>query len=162
MSRVPFSTLLASLVLAACQPGGTQFTALQRQALADSVRTFLNEWVETVNRGDVSALVPYYADDDGFHWAEDGRLRYPSHGSLVTAFDSLARTVRGINLVVDQPKIVLLTPELAALSATFRQSISDTSGQVVRFAGAFTTVLQHREDGWKFLLGHASTNPDVQ
>lgn len=162
MSRVPFSTLCASLLLAACQPGGTQFTTFHRQALADSVRTVLNEWVETVNRGDVSALIPYYADDDGFHWAEDGRLRYPSHASLATTFDSLARAVRGIDLVVDQPKIVPLVPGLAALSVTFRESITDTSGQVQRVAGAFTTLLQHREDGWKFLLGHGSTNPDVQ
>lgn len=161
MSRIPFASLLISLGLAACQAGG-QLTARHREALADSIRTFINEYVETVNGGDVLALIPYYADDESFHWAEDGRLRYPSHASLVTAFDSLAKTIRSVSLVMDQPKVVPLRPGLAALSATFRQSVTDTSGQVVRFAGAFTTVVEHRGDGWKFLLGHASTNPDVR
>ena len=162
MSRVPFATLLTGLVLAACQPGGSQLTTRHRDALADSIRTFLNEFVETVNRGDVSAVIPYTAADDGFNWAEDGRLRYPSHASLVTVFDSLAQAIRTVNLVMDQPKVVPLRPGLVALTATFRQSITDTSGLMVRYAGVLTAVIEHREDGWKFLLGHASTNPDVQ
>ena len=162
MRRILYPALVIGVVVAACRSGGTQLTARHREALVDSVRTFLSEYVQTVNSGDLSGVVPYYADDESFHWAEDGRLRYPSHASLVSAFDSLVGTIRNVNLVVDQPKIVPLMPGLAALTATYRQSVTDSSGQVLRFAGAFTTLLEHRGDGWKFRLGHASTNPEVR
>jgi len=162
MSRISFSALFVSLGLAACQSGGAELTTMHRDALVDSVRTFLTEYVDAVNSGSLSATIPYYADDEGFTWAEDGRLRYPSHGALVTALDSLAGTIRSVSLVVDQPKVVALTPGLAALSVTYRESITDTAGQVARFAGVLTTVVGHREGGWKFLLGHSSTNPEVR
>jgi len=162
MSRIPFLSLLVSLGLAGCQAGRTELTTMHRDALVDSVRTFLNEYVEAANSGNVASLIPFYADEEGFHWAEDGRLRFPSYGSLVTALDSIGGTIRSVSLVADQPKVVPLRPGLAALSVTYRQSITDTAGQVYRFAGVVTAVAAHGDSGWKFLLGHTSTNPDVR
>lgn len=162
MARIRIWGLFATFSLAACQPGGTQLTARHHDALVDSIRTFLSEYVETINSGDFSTVTSYYVDHAGFHWAEDGRIRYPSWASLTTTIDSVAGATRSVSLVVDQPKIVPIEPGLAALTATYRQSLTDTAGQVLRSAGAFTGLVEHSADGWKFLLGHTSTNPDVR
>lgn len=155
MARFVTSTLLACLVLAGC--GGGRFTPLHRQAMADSVRQFLNEYVEAVNRVDFAAIRTFYADAPGFHWADRGRLAYPSYQSLVSTFDSLTGVVTSIRLTVDVPRVVPLRPGLAMLTATYRQSLADTGRQQFRSAGAFSGVVEHRDDGWKFIAGHAST-----
>jgi ketosteroid isomerase-like protein len=162
MARLSVSVLAACLALAACGGGGTQLTTLHRNALADSVRDFLDQYVETVNRDDFSAILPFYADDEDFHWADGGRIAYPSYQSLVTAFDSLSGVIFDMQFMVDEPKVIPLRPGLATLTATYRQTLVDTAGQEVRWAGAFSAVVAHRDDGWKFLTGHASSTRNPQ
>lgn len=159
MSRIGACIGMA-VVLSACGPSGTM-TSAHRQALADSGRRIVRDFAEAMNSGDVKAPLRFFANRSTFHWAEDGRIAYPSYQSVVAVYDSLSGAVSQMDMNVQDPRVVPLAPGLLLVSATYLQRITDTAGTVTRLPGAFTFVAEHGDSGWRFVGGHSSTNRDL-
>ena len=155
MRRYLFSLVWLGVVIA-CQPSSSQLTESHRIAIEDSVRQFLTEYSDKVNGGDLLDIIPYYANEPGFHWLENGTVSYPSYDSVVTVLEMLAPTVAEIRVKFEEPRVVALAPGVALLTTSFQEFFADTSGTEFEFGGALSIVTVHRDDGWKFLSGHAS------
>ncbi len=149
--------LLVSLgVVMACQPSSSQLTESHRSAIEDSVRQFLTEFADQTSTGDLTAIIPYYANDPGFHWMENGAFSYPSYDSVTATLRRMAPTIAERRFKFEELRVVALAPGAASLSMLFRQFFTDTSGFAFDFGGAMTLIAVHRDDGWKLISGHVS------
>ncbi len=150
--------LLAALATLACEPAGRDaLTTEHASAIADSVQAVLAGYGEVVSAGDWDGAVSYYADDPRFQWWEDGRLAYSSVDEVRTAMRSLEATFKSSELKLSDTRIVPLAPGVAAVNTLYQQTLTDTAGVSFSFGGAITLTTVHTSSGWKFLVGHAST-----
>lgn len=159
MSRMG-AYLSVAVALAACD-GGPTMTAGHRQALADSGRQVVRDFAAAMNSGDIRTALRFFADEPSFHWAENGRIAYPSYQAVATVYDSLQGALRRLSLTMDDPRIVPLAPGLVFGSSTYRERMTDTAGTVLQFAGVFSFVAEHADSGWTFVGGHGSTARDL-
>ncbi len=155
MRRYSVSLVWLGVVIA-CQPSSSQLTESHRSAIEDSVRQFLIEFAERASTGDLTDIIPYYANDPGFHWMENGALSYPSYDSVTATLRRMAPTIAERRFEFEELRVVALAPGAASLSMLFRQFFTDTSGFAFDFGGAMTLIVVHRDDGWKFISGHTS------
>ena len=156
MRRHSISLMWLSMVVA-CQPSTSQFTDSHRIAIEDSVRQFLTDFTEQSSSGDLTAMIPYYANDPGFHWMENEAVSYPSYDSVTATLRRLAPTIAERRFEFEHLRVVALAPGAASLSMLFRQFFTDTSGFAFDFGGAMTLIAVHRDEGWKFITGHVSS-----
>ncbi len=156
MMRVYPVSLVCLGVAIACQPSSSQLTESHRSAIEDSVRQFLTEFADQTSTGDLTALIPYYANEPGFHWMENGALSYPSYDSVTATLRRIAPTIAESRFEFEELRVVALAPGTASLSMLFRQFFTDTSGFAFDFGGAMTLIAVHRDDSWKFISGHVS------
>ncbi len=152
-----YSVSLVCLGVAiACQPSSSQLTESHRNAIEDSVRHFLTEFAEQVNTGELTTIIPYYANEPGFHWIENGALSYPSYDSVTATLRRMAPTIAESRFEFEELRVVALAPGAASISMLFRQFFTDTSDFAFDFGGAMTLIAVHRDDGWKLISGHIS------
>lgn len=153
----PVNALAAAALLSACQPGGAGLSEVHAAAIRDSIRQVLVEYAETVNRHDIDGALRYFANRPGFHFAEDGRLAYPTYDSLVTAFNIIDSIIPSIEVTWGDIRVTPLGPGTALASAAFHETFQDTAGTVTELNGIATLALRHGPQGWQFVAGHSST-----
>lgn len=148
-----------TFLVTACQPGGPGLTEQHRAAIQDSVRQTLEDYTATVNAHNFDAATEYFADDPGFRWAEDGRIAYPSYDSVITTFNTLKNVITEISITWNDVVVTPLGPGTAAMTAMFHEAFTDTAGTTTEYGGAVMIALRHEADGWRFVAGHASSEP---
>lgn len=150
--------LLAVPTALACQPAARdELTAEHAAAIADSAREVLAKYGELMRAGRWESAVSYYADDPRFQWWEDGKLAYSSVEEISTAIRSLQAMFQSSEMELSDTRIGPLAPGVVAVNSLYKQTPTDTAGGAFSFGGAISITAVNTESGWKFLMGHTST-----
>ena len=89
--------------------------------------------------------------------ASEGLLVFPNSQAASQGIDILARTVKHIDLRWgDDLRVDPLTPNLAAVGASYHETRDDTEGHHVDETGFFTGVAENRTGQWQFRDAHWS------
>ena len=126
-------------------------------AIETEVRGFLDQYSEAVGDGRWEDVVAMYADDPGFSWAEDGRIAYRSTAEIREAFEGLRTQFTSASTEFVDPKIVVLGPDVAHVTASVRQRFTVSEGDDFSFDALVTAVVVREQSGWRFIAGHTST-----
>ncbi len=149
---------LAALILGGCAPrSGAAFDVAHRAAIVDSVRTLLAGWTGAMNRRQSDSAAAWYSGDRDFRWIENGEIRYTSPAEVREAMAEVFPSLRGFALTLVDPTITPLAPGVAAVTASFTQTMTDTTGHVTGVAGAMSMTVVHGDSGWRILVGQAAT-----
>jgi ketosteroid isomerase-like protein len=154
------ATFLVPLLLVACGRGtgrSVTLTPEHRTALVDSVRGAVSGWTDAMNHRDAAAAARYYADDPEFRWIENGQISYTSPAEVAAAMARSFAAFRSFALHLVDPTITPLAPGAASVTASFTQTMTDTTGQVTGIAGAVSFTMVDGDSGWRILVGHGST-----
>jgi len=153
------TVVVASLLVASCQPSAPAFGPAQREALADSVRELAARMAADVSAHGYRGFVQAMDSAPGYAWAYNGFLPF-------TSFDSMAAWARTDPepkvpevFAWDSVRVEPIAPGVAGLAATYAETRPDSTGAPKTEKGVFTAVAVHRAGGWKFTAAHTSTLP---
>lgn len=146
-------------VFAACHAAPAALTAEHRGAIVDSVQAMLAAWRDAFNAMDFARAAAYYSNDPEFRWFENGELKFRSGKEIGDTMKAEAPGFRSLTMSMIEPQVTPLAPGVAAVTTSFAEKVTDTTGQTVGFAGAISMTVVHGDSGWKFLIGHASLVP---
>lgn len=154
---MPRVIILTSLAMIACGTGSpSHLTESHRGAMVDSVEQMLDQYRASLNTEGFAAALAYYVDSPDFHIAENGRIAYAAYDSVAAALTALHNAKFATNLELHETRILPLAPGLAGVTASYQQTIRDSTGQEFLLDGVFSMTVVHMSEGWKFLAGHTS------
>lgn len=148
------ATLLAGVALCRSLPRPDVSDA-RDAAIADTVQRLFSEYGRALNEGDIDRASRFYADDPRFAWFEDGAPRFQSRAD-VRASMAQSRSTGGARIRFASPQVTVLDPQTVMLAATFRETYAGTDVAATR--GVLTITLVREPEGWRFLVGHRSTD----
>jgi len=149
--------LIATLAMTALLVGCSKPTADPATEAGDAFARY----VEAINKGDTEAVAAMYDSNAGFHWIEQGGVRYATGNEAGTAFAELARSGSRAQMTTDEMQVAILSDTSALISSHFEFSLLDASGvEQFAFDGWMTVGLAKRENGWKIAGGQ--TGPGRQ
>ena len=131
-------------------------------ALADAdptiereVRAFLDRWTAAFASRNPAAVRGVLLDDRQFIWLEDGKERYPSVDSIVTA---LASFPPGLELNYELHDVQVATLGSGMVWARMKTRTRIRQGEVVvsNFAGVVSMVIARQAEGWRIVTAHTS------
>lgn len=146
----------AALVLIGCAPAAPTFSDAHRAALADSLESYLEQYVADVNTGDLERIVSHYAEHPDFRFLESGQVAYTSHEAVSQALLSMEGWIAELRLTVEEPAVIALAPGVGTVNASYHQVFVSTDGEEFDVSGVFSFVGIHTPGGWKWLTGHTS------
>ena len=153
MSRSRFLLAGAAAVVAACQPAA--LSDAQRSEIADGVKAAHHALFASVTTRNADTVMSYFLPDDRLTWAMNGSV-FPSHDSIMRTARAYFAAARSMTMTSAEPKITVLGPDAAALTTTFRESVTDTSGHTDQMTYAWTAVYQRELGAWKVMSVHES------
>jgi hypothetical protein len=103
------------------------------------------------------AWLRHFETSPAFSMAVDGRVILPGADSATAYLRALSRTVSAIDLEWTDLRVEPLAPGIAAVAAAYRESVTDTVGSSVAFAGYMTGVARHTSNGWRLQHLHWSS-----
>jgi hypothetical protein len=99
----------------------------------------------------------HFETTPGFFMAVDGQIAFPGADSVTASVRALSRTVSAIDLEWMDLRVEPLGPGVAVIAAAYQESVTDTAGSTVAFAGYMTGVARHTPDGWRLQHLHWSS-----
>ena len=164
------SLALSAAALTACRPApappssSNALTAVERSAIADSIRARITAAANLSAHDVVASLMSLYPDT--------GRVISASTGRVTTTRDSLALGIRAfwrnIGQNMRQPRwewgpmyIDVLAPDAAVLTATYRIPHITPQGNPHVVGGVWTAVFQLRSGKWVIIQEHLSDFPPI-
>lgn len=150
------------LLSASCMPSSEDLSPERRQAIRDSVGTFLDDWVDRIEALDVDGIAGFYSADEAFRWIEDGRVRYRSRDEVGASLGGLEAQLSGLDFRWESRRIDPVGPGAAVVTGIFDQTFEFRGGGGFGFRGAVSAVVRHEPGGWRFLVGHTSTAPEEE
>lgn len=162
--RIHHWVLVVSVVaLAGCQtPRSSSWvqqslTPPQKTAVESSVRGFMATVGHDVTQEGPAAWSKFFLDSPSFFMASEGRLRFASGQEAAAAIPGLTGIIKHIDLRWgDDLRVDVLTPDLAAVGASYSEVQMDAEGHQVNEAGYFTGVAQFANGRWQFRNAHWS------
>jgi SnoaL-like domain len=127
--------------------------ALEVQA---GVRLLADSIARDVTREGATAWLRYFEASPGFFMASGGALAFPDNNSAAAGVRDFTSRTRQIELTWKDVRIDPLTARLAVMGASFREVITDTSGNQMRIGGYFTAVAEEIPAGWRLRDAHWS------
>ncbi len=124
----------------------------------DSVRSMISNVEKDLMNEGPKAWLKYFASKE-FTMASNGKVIFPDR-SYAEKFinDTLSKMINKVELKWDNIKIDSLSITSAFMSATYRESLSDISGNKIPVDGYFTSLLIKEDDDWKLSHLHWSIN----
>jgi hypothetical protein len=165
---LPLLAVLASLAIAACGPhaGGPAAAAAApamtpeaRRAVEDSVRGFMEEVATAVTAEGPIAWRREFANRPEFFMASDGGLIFSDGAGAARGIDALAANLPKISLTFTDLRADALTPELAAVGASYSEVQEDGKGLSHTDRGYFTGVAELNAGHWQLRNAHWSSHP---
>ena len=146
-----FLFLIFCTTLAGCsESGSNKFDQI------NDIRETLKEYETLLNSGNYEDLLRFYADDPRFSFFEDGQVKYSSVEEVASALKQLAQFGPG-RFEYGEPNIILLCSDVASTSSTFKTTFGEVGKGGFGFSGVLTAILIKSGSGWRFLVGHTST-----
>jgi hypothetical protein len=156
--------LLATLTSAGCgmhHAGSNEEQSMspERAAAVDqSVRTFMKTVAHDVTQDGPAAWRKYFADTPSFFMAVNGHMVFANSAAATAGIEDVARRIKQIELQWgDDVRVDPLTPELAAVGASYHESQVLAGGQRVEDTGYFTGIVEVRDGNRQFRDAHWSS-----
>ncbi len=148
---------LGILSTSACSETAHELSPEERQAVSDSVQTFLDGYLDAMLDGRWAEVAEAYSSDSRLRLLEDGRVAYRDRAQISEALASLGDQFPNVEIAFGELEILPLAPGLAEVLTTYEQSFSNSEGAGFELKGALSFTLIHEPLGWRILVGHTST-----
>jgi hypothetical protein len=157
--------LLLALPIGACQPAqGDTLTSNQRAAIAADVRKTIVAACD-FSRGDVvQHLMSLYPDTGTVISASAGEVtktRAALQQNITTFWQNIGQNMRNPRWQWTDMHIDVLSPDAAALTATYRIPHLTPRGMPHIVGGVWTPVFQRRNGKWVIIQEHLSDAPPI-
>lgn len=125
----------------------------ERQAIVGAVEAAMTSFEAAERALDAERLIAHFAQVEDFHVYNDGqRLDYATMTANVRGgFPSLRSIEGGFHEV----QVIVLAADAALATASFREVITDGTGNVTRVRGAASWLWRCIDGNWKIIYGHA-------
>jgi ketosteroid isomerase-like protein len=133
---------------------------VQRKAITAAVLEAMHTFEEAGRARDVDAFIGYFADISGFHVYSDGNRQ--SYDEVISGIRKTFPTLRSIEGGFVDLNVIVLAPDAALMSGTFREAMTDASGKTTRVRGAATWLWREINGHWLMVYGQADHYPDVE
>jgi hypothetical protein len=131
--------------------------AEQKNAIKDSVRTFVATVADDVTKQGPAAWRTHFADNSAFFMAAEGHLVFANNDEATRGIQKLTNTIAHLELRWGEPLLVdPLTSTLVMVGMPYYEVRIDTAGQRVDELGYFTGLAELGSAGWKFRNAHWS------
>lgn len=151
-------SLTVLLPAVACAPDTTpDLDPAHAMALRDSVMQVVRQIPRDLAADGPIAWLHYFETGPAFLMATDGRIVFPSSDSARVFVDYLSRHLSAVDLDWLDLRVEPLGPGVAALAASYRETITYTAGSDTTFGGYVTGVARHTADGWRLQHLHWSS-----
>jgi hypothetical protein len=164
MHACTWAVLLASAASVGCgalyvKSGDSHsLSPAQAAEVENGVRAFAHTVAQDVTRDGPAAWRKHFAGTPSFFMAADGYLVFPDSASATTGIQDLTRAIKQIDLRWgDQLRVDPLAPDLAMMSAPYREIRVDAAGSRVDETGFFTGLVEYKEGRWQFRNAHWSS-----
>ena len=125
-------------------------------AIEDAVRSF----EQAEHARDAESLISHFAAIPEFHIYSDGtRLSYDEMAAYVRESFPTLRALEGGFVDLN---VIVLAPDAALATGTFREATTDRSGNTTRVRGAASWLWRRVDGRWLIVYGHADHHPDVE
>jgi hypothetical protein len=132
-------------------------SAVDRTAVEQSVRGFMNAVAQDVTQGGPTAWAKEFADGPNFFMASDGVLVFASGAAAAQGIPALTQIIKKIELQWGQDlRVDALTSDLAAVGSTYQEIRTDPQGHESTEQGYFSGVAERRNGRWQFRDAHWS------
>jgi uncharacterized protein (TIGR02246 family) len=153
------SMLLVAAVLAAChgsaRPTATPSPGPDRAALARLIAAQLERAARDWNRGDLDAFLSDYAPESTTTFVDGRRARAGIDFIRGVYAPRFSPGARRDSLHFEELEVRPLSPTLALVTARYILQRQDE----ITASGPFTLVMERRQEGWKILHDHSSSDP---
>jgi len=130
----------------------------QRAKVEGEVREFVARVADDVTREGPLAWKKEFAEGPEFFMASEGKLAFADGQAASQGIDGVAKLIRKIELKWGEDlRVDVLTPKLAAVGTSWRETQEMSDGKTVSDSGYFTGVAEKREGRWVFRDAHWST-----
>ena len=151
--------LSVSVLLAGCAGSGDgELTDAERAALADSVRQFANEMVETIDGHDVDGFIGYHLRSPDFAWASRGEITpLDSHdASMKEYFPGVGKNVQ---FKLGDSRVRVLGRNAAVATSFIHSTDIGEDGEATSGHEVWSIVVQRIDGEWKVVQVHESYPP---
>jgi len=160
MRIVLCAVALAALSLSGCQllPSAPPTLSASSAALVDAgVRGMMGGIARDVTQGGPAAWLKYFSATPAFFMASEGHLEFPDAASATRTTRDLATKISQIDLKWGRDlRVDPLTPNLAAVAASWHESLKLTAGGSMDESGFFTGIAEYRDGRWQLRDAHWS------
>jgi hypothetical protein len=153
------SVLGLSVLLAGCAGSGDGALAEdERAALADSVRQFANEMVETIDRHDVDGFIAYHLRSPDFAWASRGAIT-PLDAHDVSMNEYFPGVGKNVHFKLGDSRVHVLSRDSAVATSIIHSTDIGEDGEATSGHEVWSIVVQCIDDEWKVVQAHESYPP---
>jgi len=151
-------SLFLFMALVSCQRE-SQLTDSQRDEIIDGVKKMAIQFFVDSDAKNIDAVLNHLDNSKKFFWVFPPDPTHISRDDLASALKAEIETDNSVKSTWDNIQIEPLTANLAYYQGSFRQVVTEPSGDVSEFFGIESAVIILREDGWKFLNGQTYFAP---
>jgi hypothetical protein len=138
-------------------------TAPRAAAVEQGVRTFMATVAHDVTQEGPAAWSKHFEDGPAFFMAVDGQMAFPSGAAAKEGIQSVALTLKRIDLKWGNDlRVDPLTAELAVVATPWHEIKTDSGGQTTEDGGFFTGLAEYRDGRWQFRDAHWSSRSPRQ
>jgi ketosteroid isomerase-like protein len=131
----------------------------QRKRVAAAVEDAMHAFEQPERAIDPEALIAHFARTPEFHIYSDGtRLSYDAMAAYVRGTFPTLRSIEGGFVDLN---VMVLAPDAALATGSFREGTTDASGKTTRVRGAASWLWRQINGRWLIVYGHADHYPDV-
>ena len=164
MFRRLLLALCTAAILAACHPSDRQqLSDARRAAIADTVKRTLVAACDLASKGDVVArLMSLYPDSGPVISASSGHVttrRAELERSIRQFWENVGQNMRDPKWEWGEMHVEVLSPDAAAVTATYRIPHLTPRGMPHVVGGAWTAVFERRGGRWVIVQEHLSDAP---
>jgi ketosteroid isomerase-like protein len=145
------------LLLTACSnpfaPTGTSATP----TVSPEVKAAVDQYVAKVNAHDAPGAGEFYADEQDFHWVENGVVTYETRTAAISGLTNFFGGFPESHFEAYEVKVSMLTDESAVATFKYTQTIAANGQDSIKFEGTMTLSMAVRDGDWKIIVGHRST-----
>jgi uncharacterized protein (TIGR02246 family) len=132
----------------------------QRNEVTAAIQGAMHSFGQAERARDAEALLAHFAPVPDFHLYSDGvRLSYDA---VAAGVRQTFPTLRSIEGGFGDLTIIVIARDAALATATFRETITDASGQSTRLRGAASWLWRQVDGRWRIVYGHTHHYPDTE
>ena len=147
------------LMTASCtNPFAPATTETQQETVAPEVKTAIEQYVGKVNAHDAVGAGEFYAEDQGFNWVDNGRVVYENRATAIAGMSNYLAGFPESRFDAYDIRVTMLSEDAAVATFKYTQTIAANGQASLKIEGIMTLGLTKRDDTWKIVMGHKSSD----